>query len=176
MLAEVDWKQVLAARRGPSRTHPYTSRDDPGQPPRHGAAKLGFVSCVRSAPHRESHPSPAVGARHSRSSIVRFANGPKKSIRRILGPKKNSNLFRGADGPKWSAAPAESCQSAAQRSPGARFMMVLDVGRRLDACAGASIGRDISVQVLSQASGLGRNPPSFAFRALWDPQAPAHAV
>ena len=55
-------------------------------------------------------------------------------------------------------------------------MMVLDVGKRLHACAGASIGRDISVQVLSQASGLGRNPPSFAFRALWDPQAPAHAV
>ena len=122
------------------------------------------------------HPPRTVDATHRRTSIVRFAHGPKISIRRLLGPQKNSNLFRGADGPKWSAAPAESCQSAAQRSPGARFMMVLDVGRRLDACAGASIGRDISVQVLSQASGLGRNPPSFAFRALWDPQAPAHAV
>ena len=100
-------------------------------------------------------------------SIVRFAHGPKISIRRLLGPQKNSNLFRGADGPKWSAAPAESCQSAAQRSPGARFMMVLDVGKRLHACAGASIGRDISVQVLSQTSGQSPSPPSFRSRALW---------
>ena len=55
-----------------------------------GQRKLG-VSCVRSAPRLESHPSPAVDATHSRSSIVRLASGPEISARRLLGPKKNSN-------------------------------------------------------------------------------------
>ena len=51
------------------------------------------------------------------------------------GPKKLIFLIRDTDDATMTAAPVESCQSVAPRSPGARFMMVLDVGRRLHACA-----------------------------------------
>ena len=82
------------------------------------------------------HPSRTVDATCFRLTSVRLAKCPERSVRRILGPKKNSNLFRGADGPKWSAAPAESCRFAVRRSLGSRFGTELDVGKRLQRMRG----------------------------------------
>ena len=46
---------------------------------------------IPSAPALPKHPSPAVDATCFRLSIVRLASGPEISVRRLLGPKKNSN-------------------------------------------------------------------------------------
>jgi len=82
-------------------------------------------------PQLPKHPSRTVDATCFRLSIVRFATGPKISIRRLLGPKKNSNLFRGAVGPKWSAAPAKSRQLVVLRPLGGRSRSLLYTRKRL---------------------------------------------
>ena len=46
-----------------------------------------------------------------RLSIVRFANGPKRSAGRLLGAEKLIFLIRDIDDATMAAASVESCQS-----------------------------------------------------------------
>ena len=57
----------------------------------------------------------------SHLSIVRFDNGPKRSMGHLLGGEKIFFLIRDIDGPAMTAASMESCRFAARRSPWGRL-------------------------------------------------------
>ena len=66
----------------------------------------------------------------SRLSILPFATGPKRSIRRLLGLKKIIFLIREIDDAAMAAASMESCQFVVLRCPGGRLGSVVDVRNR----------------------------------------------
>ena len=72
----------------------------------------------------------------SRPSIVRFANGPKRSMGHLLGGKKIIFLIRDIDDPAMAAASVESCRFVVLRSPWGRLGSVLYTCNRLQRMRG----------------------------------------
>ena len=87
---------------------------------RSGLVRLAVRSAARRSSGCLTPPSRDVCDVHSRLSIVRFANGSKRSMGHLLGATKGIFLIRDIDGPAMTATSMESCRSVARRSPWVR--------------------------------------------------------
>ena len=74
------------------------------------------------------------------------------------GPKKLFFLIRDIDGPAMTAAPMESCQFVALRSPRGRLGSELDMGSRLRRMRGRF---DEWIQIKTGPQQLSHDPPKF---------------